>query len=43
MEIQLEKMEEKKMKRKQVEESEIDMISNLEFPHFDDEQGETEE
>ena len=35
-EIILEETEEKKIKRGQEEESEIDVISNLDFPSFDD-------
>ena len=39
VEIELEEMEEKKKKRRQGEaESEIDMISNMDFPEFDNEE-----
>ena len=31
------------MKRQEEEESEIDMISNFDFPNFDDQKEETEE
>ena len=43
VEMLLEKVEEKWEKRREEEESEIDMISNLDFPSFDDEEQETEE
>ena len=42
VEMLLEKVEEKWEKRRQEEESEIDMISNLDFPNFDDEETEEE-
>ena len=42
VEIVLEEKEEQKIKRRQEEESEIDMISNFDFPNFDDKK-ETEE
>ena len=43
IEVALEKMEEKKKRRREEAESEIDMISNLDFPNFEDEKEETEE
>ena len=43
IEFFLEKSEERRKRRQEEEESEIDLISNFNFPDFDDKKEETEE